>query len=353
MKLFINEKEVEFELTGEKNIKDLLDSLKDYAKSQKSIVSSLTIDGEDQTSFLTSQANENPSAKYLSPLEQVNEVWLELTPPIHYTVDVLKQIPQYLEGYRHPIDLKGVESVFLDMQKRLQWLNEMIGSAGKLMNTEHDLVPIQQRLKELGVLLFISRKEKKDWDNKHANKIIDSLLEDLDCIRLKLTVEQTKEVFLRITDLEKKELQQQEREEKIISIFATNNLKWLLIEVKSACELASKLFHVGKHLLGLAITINISDALELFQRGRHYIIEQEISNVDIEKINIEKLQVILESIQAAIENKDFVELADILEYELKEQISELDIQDSKIEKLASPPATQPTDTLNKVLKDKP
>lgn len=305
MKIFINDHPIQFELTKEKNVQDLVSALYDMAEKEKMIIDDLTIDGKFYKN------NQNLAQ---SPLAEIKEVHLKMEYPLAFSVNAIKEAEKKLGPYGKNLSRDYVIQSFDEIANHLEWLKKIFEKSGEALSLQEPLEPLQIYLRELNIMLFNVKNQQMEWDFEKANTIITAIRDTLKKMNLRFFIKIVEEFFSR----QSQKVQPQKKE------IAIKNLNELLQQVIENCEEIAINFQIGKHLDALSKIIDIADAIAIYEKFMSNLIEKNEEMAEkIDKSLLDELKEKLVMIEEASKIKDFVELSDIFEYEMKPALEKI------------------------------
>lgn len=300
MKIFINDQPIEFELAGEKNAGEIISSLYQFAEEKKMVISDLTINGKSH------KADEDLSKQ---KIESIKEIHLKLLYPVSFAIATLKEAKQALSSYAQKIDRDYILQNFDKVTQHLSWINEIFEKTAEILSLQKEMYPLQMCLKELVILLFAVKNKNAAWDEEKATSLVKTIDELLERMKLRFDIKAIEEALTRKTQKTECTLQ---------------DLSELIENATSVCEEIAVSFQVGKQLEALSKIIDFSDAMELYEKSMGVLIaKEETLKQNFDTALLDEICEKLKMIEQSSETKDFVELADIFEYEMKPALEKL------------------------------
>lgn len=300
MKIFINDHPIQFELSGEKNAGEIVNSLYQFAEKEKMVIADLTINGK---SYKTDQDLSDQK------VESIKEIHLKLLYPVSFAIATLKEAEQALSSYAQKINRDYVLENFDKITQHLSWLNEIFEKTSEILSLQREMHPLQIYLKELVIILFAVKNKDADWNEERATALVKTIRDSLDRMKLRFDIKAIEEALTRKT---------QKTECTLL------DLSELIENATNVCEEIAVNFQVGKQLEALSKIIDFSDAIELYEKSMGVLIaKEETLKQNFDTALLDEICEKLKMIEQSSETKDFVELADIFEYEMKPALEKL------------------------------
>ncbi len=316
MQLLINDHPVDFTIEKESTVKDVMSSVHHWAQERSLIFSGAIVDG------VLYQPDSAPEM----PIHEINNINCYVQSVGDVVIDSIKEGIAYCN--RAEEYLKGKDSLsqltddeFVQLQYGIEWIISVLQSVLHMLGMEREDV----RFKDMTVHQFI------DSIKSFQHMIADD--------KSRSDINQINELFHDVTTLFRVLLCSDALKNLIIQsvdspdvLFKTLlDLKTLVPQQVDNLEAIAGLYQKGKDNEALEIIHTLVDFLYLYMRTCYqvspvfgiHLADIVLNNQSLEELNI-RLQDMLSEIVEIMENNDIVSLSDILEYELKPLIGELD-----------------------------
>lgn len=326
MKIFVNDNPIDFELTQEETVNDVLQALQDWVTEQNLFLNRILIDDEIVDGF---DYNQNPRQTQVSKsLEQIQEIRCEVLSAVAYVVSVWSELKLCFAPFKE-IRLEEVEQQSDDMLARIDWSKSIIAKINQFFSSSKESAPLLKLIKALELEIFKLKKNPKPQDSKDEIEVLTKII-----IQIEQEVEQG--LFLLNTKVIKSGLKD---DPVAVRHSIENYLIYLELVEEKLVEVA---IHFQKTEIpqGFAALVSVTDGLGIF-----FVLSKQIEGVmrSLDNINSEhqledteerkynllveegnvvqaQLKEHLDALQEAIANNDYIDAADIVEYEIKELI---------------------------------
>ncbi len=301
MKIFLNDREIDFELKGEKTLGQVLASLKTWVQKQKYFL------GEVRVNHEIIDIESKVIEKRL--LSEVTTLHCTVLSAVAYAVSVWSELSLHFK----PFKLITSESVIENMEDisgRLEWIKKIIAKLDNFFDTPKENQPLIQNVKALEVMLFqLKTQPEKIEKIKNLLELIDRDLEQgLFKLNLKILKSGLKEDLSSVRNsLENYSVFLELLEEKLLmtaTAFQKSHLKSALEDIPLIVE-------------GLSVYYILEQQLDQLSDNYHSIKEMEKASRN--KL-AESLKGFLHGMEESIKNQDYIDTADIIEYEVKEML---------------------------------
>lgn len=330
MNIFINGKELSITLEKEKNIYELLKPIEEWCNSNELLISRMLLDGKEMSNTI--------DEKYISiPIDKIKEINIEALSYSEYSLDSIISITEYMEKISETVPETINENDINALLEGINWILESVPRTIFLFNMSlesynlmHLLKMLEVKLERLGSLV----ENKEDFvvffkeDLKHFLK--DKMIPVMKDIIKEATINTLCSLTLNINK---------------------NNA---LYKIGSIIKFSPLIYDMIEHIVNKLQTGEDKEAFiyaEKFSRSVGYIFNilskvSQIYDIDYKKIYINKenfedkvndFNSMMNNVLEAFSNEDYVSIADILEYEIKEKIENImeyiPIIEANIEKL--------------------
>ncbi|BBM89718.1 hypothetical protein COTS27_01425 [Spirochaetota bacterium] len=323
LKIFINHTEIAFTLETEKNAFEVVTGILTWIKERNLMLSSLKID--NKTVLYPPLAEE---LKRLE-LEKIATIDCEAVNVSTYSASLCLTAGEELAILAQALSESHLKTYMEQISKKLTWIRHALLQSSTMLALTQLFMPIIQLLKELESHLYkISRGETPF--NKAA---IDTLISQaLTLLNDHFLLLQTRALTHDLKLLEKIKSDPTYTKEDILTF--TTHLKYetypLLETMGKWTSKIATYFQQDKTPLALALLTDLTGAISLFLTIYNLDTDNKAKKADIVEAT-KPLEAILKQIVTAFEAEDYVEVSDLLEYELTPILSQF------TEKLPKPP----------------
>jgi len=316
MQLLINDHPVDFTIEKESTVKDVMSSIHNWASQRSLIFSGAIVDG---VLYQPDTAPETPIHDIKNINCYVQSVGDVVIDSIKEGIAYCSRAEQYLKGKENLAQLTDNE--FAQLHYGIEWIVSVLQSVLHMLGLEREDV----RFKDMTVQQYIESIKSLQHmigDNKANSDInkINELFHDVTTLfRVLLCSDALKNLIMQSVDSPD-------------VLFQTMlDLKAMVSQQVDNLEAIAGMYQKGKDNEALEIIHTLVDFLYLYMRTCYQVspvfginlADIEFNNQSLEDLNI-RLQDMLSEIVAIMENNDIVSLSDILEYELKPLIGEVD-----------------------------
>ncbi len=318
MNIYVNEQKLEAELTGERNLKEVYQSFKDWTFEHKKYILGMSID-EKETSTTSSS---------LDTLEPANVDRLDF-----YIGDEMDMLLHTLGEMDHYVDQIGTtlfdkESLCIEdishLQEGMQWIHQIMTSFSAMLKTDLKsmsvLLPEGSDSESIKEILERLKDYSQDFHNRNTRKDIEEFLGDLRSFKffiMKLDLQlrsmgvDSSEL---ISTVEKFENGMNPLIERIVSV----NEKFQRGKDKEALQ---DLDGIAEELHTCIAVLHAVEQRLLRDQG-HNIQALSIEDISFHEL-MKNLAALLKEFNDALETNDLVAVGDIMEYELTKQLASL------------------------------
>ncbi|MCX8125005.1 MAG: hypothetical protein N3F66_12705 [Spirochaetes bacterium] len=315
MQLLINDHPVDFAIEQECTVKDVMSSVYNWASERKLIFSGAIVDG---VLYQPDTAPETPIHEIKNINCYVQSVGDVVIDSIKEGIAYCNRAQQYLKGKSLS---QLTDSEFTQLHHGIEWIVSVLQSVLHMLGLEREDV----RFKDMTVQQYIESIQllqqtiANDKSSVEINKINELFHDVTTLFRVLLCSDALKHLIVQSVDSPD-------------VLFKTLlDIKTMVPKQVDNLEAIASLYQKGKDNEALEIIHTLIDFLYLYMRTCYQIspvfginlAEVMHNNQSLEEHNI-RLQDMLSEIVEIMENNDIVSLSDILEYELKPLIGELD-----------------------------
>jgi len=316
MQLLINDHPVDFTIEKESTVKEVMNSIHNWASQRSLIFSGAIVDG----------VLYQPDAAPETPIDNIKNINCYVQSVGDVVIDSIKEgiaycnrAEQYLKGKESLAQLTDNE--FAQLHYGIEWIVSVLQSVLHMLGLEREDV----RFKDMTVQQYIDSIKSLQYmigDNRASSDInqINELFHDVTTLfRVLLCSDALKHLIMQSVDSPD------------VLFHTLLDLKAMVSQQMDNLEAIAGMYQKGKDNEALEIIHTLVDFLYLYMRTCYQISpvfginlsDIEFNNQSLEELNI-RLQDMLSEIVLIMENNDIVSLSDILEYELKPLIGEVD-----------------------------
>lgn len=316
MQLLINDHPVDFTIEKESTVKDVMSSVHNWASQRSLIFSGALVDG------VLYQPDTAPE----TPIKEINNINCYVQSVGDVVIDSIKEgiaycsrAEQYLNGKETLSQLTSDERV--QLQYGIEWIISVLQSILHMLGLERDDVrfkdmTVQEYIESIKMLQETIINSESDGG---INKVHELFHDVATLFRVLLCSDALKHLIVQSVDSPD-------------VLFQTLiDLKTMVSKQVDNLEAIAGMYQKGKDNEALEIIHTLIDFLYLYMRTCYQVspvfginlVDVVYNNQSLEELNI-RLQDMLTEIVEIMENNDIVSLSDILEYELKPLIGELD-----------------------------
>lgn len=301
MKIFLNDREIGFELKGEKTLGQVLASLQAWAQKQKYFLGEVRVNHE-----VVDTGSKVIEKKLLS---EVTTLHCAVLSAVAYAVSVWSELSLHFKPFKLITSESVVENME-DISERLEWIKKIITKLDNFFDTPKENQSLIQNVKALEVMLFqLKTQPEKTEKIKNLLELIDRDLEQgLFKLNLKILKSGLKEDLPSIRNsLENYSVFLELLEEKLFMTAAAFQKSHL----KSALE------NIPLIVEGLSIYYVLEQQLD--QLSDNYNSIKEVERASRNEL-AKSLKSFLHKMEESIKSQDYIDTADIIEYEIKEML---------------------------------
>ncbi len=305
MEIWINHKKIDFALEKEKNLFELIEGLEKFSQANKLLIYNLKKDDEVVINFHKNQSLKN------ALLKDIKKVSVEMLSEVSYTIFVLRDSTEYLDDFK----VESYEDFLAKsdgLEAYLNYFKQALDYGQKILNLEKNFLVIKKNLRDLEIEFFLLKSKKKNFAEQELESLAQRMKHIISDSFFNFNIIVVKSTFA---------------DPDVGLQHKLTNFKILLQQLEKVLVDCSSNFQKNKTMEALKNFFEIISALELVLAFAQFLEK----NVNFEEGNktesfnslkkyCEEIKSYLEALKQALENKDFVEMSDVLEYEVKEVI---------------------------------
>ncbi len=300
MEIWINQEKIDFALSGEKNLADIIVSLEEWVKKSQLIFYNVTVNEQEIVDF----HNQKITEKCL--VEDISKLDVTVLSEVAYTVQVLKDIKLHLTYFQNLSD----NSFLLKTSTLIGYLDffkKVFVYAEAILSMEKEFLASKALLKNLEIAFFKAKKQEQKYSESKISETASSLIALLSENNFKFNLAIMRS-FLKQNDYPLAHL--------------LENSIFFLEELDNYLEECASSFQKNQTYLALQKLIDSTNGLELVIFIINKLQKDELDNAKSIKEKLDQssqgLSDFLNIVKEALERKDYIEISDILEYEIKE-----------------------------------
>ena len=320
MEIFVNQEKINFVLGEEKSLTEIIAGLGQWSEGSDLIIYSLRVDGEEIVDFHNLEKTNGYS------VADIKKVECTILSKITYTIYVLDDFNYYLNHFKN-LDDDGFMKQLPTLNAYLDYFKKSSKLAEKILKLEKDFLVFKGLLKDLEIEFFKIKNQDKKYSQSELKNIVDRLIHFIRESRFKFNL-MIMNSFLKQENYALKNL--------------LENSLIFLGQLENHLVTTSMHFQKSQTYLALQKLIEAINGLELLFFIMNALRKKLKDEDGFSKIsgNFDRyhddLEVLLEQIKASLKKKDFIEISDVLEYEIKEIVPlikrDFSLLMSKIEK---------------------
>ncbi len=308
LEIFVNQKKINFTLDKEKTLSEVLLALNEWGENSNLIIYSLKVDGEEIFHF-GNQEKTDPIMQKID-IRHIKKIECVMLSEITYTIYVLNDFKVYLSHFK-TLDDDNFSKSLPALEIYLNYFKKAFKLAEKILKLEKHFSSFKTLLKDLEIEFFKIKNQTKKYKESNFEKIIDRLISFIDESEFKFNLI-IMNSFLNQKDYALKNL--------------LENSLIFLSQLEDHLVVSSVNFQKSQTHLALQKLIEAVNGLELLfvimselnkklkNENAFHLIEKNFNRYQSE------LDTLLNQIKESLNKKDFIEISDVLEYEIKEII---------------------------------
>ena len=316
MKLLINQKPTDFTLEHEKNVGDVLNSLRKWGNPKNLFLTEVILDEK------VIPCNSEKHADYEQPLNTINEMKVNFLSSASYAMKVLIGLNDYLENVHQMIQDKQLNlkkiSTLID---NLTYIHEGFQNVCQTLHMKISFDKVNALLKQIELLLFEAKESLQDQTplNQEVFQKIQAFMQHL--------LTETKMLFFcgNLAVLKQTLLEAETQQEPFDGVLLLQDFLSHLLDLKYVLTEASTCFQSGNDFQAMRYVEHVIDTfvllLGLFDKMNNNSLTylSQYANLiqgDAYEAWQKTLKQQLLDLEDAMKTKDYVCVSDILEYEL-------------------------------------
>ncbi|HMB00370.1 MAG TPA: hypothetical protein VKS21_05220 [Spirochaetota bacterium] len=304
MEMYINNQKINFSFTDEKNVLDIVNSIEKWVGKDNNIIAEFNINGKDYYSI------EAEDLKKIKP-ETVNIIKFKVLSVPSYAVAVMLELNNYFTNMKKVFANELTPEKYGMAVNGLQWCKKTFSSVLTVLKLQAEGAFILKDMHEMEVELFRLKNRNEKNCSDVMQKLIKVLMEKMHffCIKINIKILEKNLQSLslnNIPEVAEDSYKLLDMTEDILVRAAEKMQSGKDAEALGLIRDIMELFIIFSHLADKIIKIKGSDPFTL-QEG----------NGSFKDFN-SKLVAVLKTVESALKENDFVQLSDIIEYELRE-----------------------------------
>ena len=318
MNIYVNEQKLEAELTGERNLKEVYESFRDWISEHKKYILGVSVDRKETPVTSSSLDTMEP--------ENVGRLDFYIGDEMDMLLHTLGEMDHYVDQIGTTLfDQENLSAEDIShLQEGIQWIQQIMTSFSSMLKIDLKnmsvLLPENSDSDPIAEILERLKDYSQNFHNGSVRKDIEVFLGDLRSFKfflMKLDL-QLKSMGIDgselISTVEKFESGMNPLIDKIISV----NEKFQRGKDKEALQ---DLDGIAAELHACVAVLHAVEQRLLRDQG-HSIQELSVGNLSFPKL-MKDLAALLKDFNDALETNDFVAVGDIMEYELTEKLASL------------------------------